>query len=120
MDSILVVEDEELILDLVTEALEMYGYRVTPFKSADAAWSFIESCGYSPVLLITDLQMPGELDGVELVRRVQQAKPLTPVVVASGYHSSAEALANHPVFWLPKPFEIEELHAACRKLIQQR
>jgi DNA-binding NtrC family response regulator len=119
MDSILVVEDEELILGLVTEVLEMYGYRVTPFKSADDAWSFIERCGYPPRLLITDLQMPGEIDGIELVKRVQQAQPLTPVVVASGYHSSAETLVDLPVIWLPKPFDIDELHEVCRKLAPQ-
>jgi CheY-like chemotaxis protein len=98
MDSILVVEDEELILHLVTEVLEMYGYMVTPFNSADAAWSFIESCGYPPRLVITDLQMPGEIDGIELVKRLQQTQPHTPVVVASCYHSSTEALIDHPVY----------------------
>ena len=116
MDSILVVEDEELILGLVTEVLEMYGYTVTRFNSADAAWSFIESCGYPPRLAINDQRMLGRIDGIELVKRLQQAQPQTPVVVASGYHSSAEALMDYKVYWLPKPFEIDQLHANCRKL----
>lgn len=116
MDSIIVVEDEQLILDLVVEVLEMYGYKVRSFQSADAAWHFIEGWGYPPRLLITDLQMPGEIDGVELVKRVQKLQPYTPVVVASGYHAAPEEMANQKVFWLPKPFNIDQLHAICQKL----
>lgn len=119
MDSILVVEDERLILNLVVDVLEMYGYTATPFSNADAAWRFIESCGYPPRLLITDLQMPGEIDGIELVKRVHRLQPSTPVVVASGYHSTAESLADHRVHWLPKPFEIDQLHAMCQRLAPQ-
>ncbi|MCF5669009.1 response regulator [Pseudomonas marginalis] len=120
MDSILVVEDEQLILDIVAEVLEMEGYRVAAFKNADAAWSFIESCGYPPRLLITDLQMPGLIDGVELVKRVHGTHPTTPVIVASGYHPLSKNLLDQQIFWLSKPYEIEQLCAICRKFAPHR
>lgn len=43
MESIIVVEDELQILDLMVEILEEYGYRVKAFSSADAAWEYIQS-----------------------------------------------------------------------------
>lgn len=116
MDSILVVEDEQLILGLVVEILEIYGYRVTPFLDADAAWGFISECKFSPRLLITDLRMPGQIDGVELVKRVKKSHPHTPIVVISGYHPSSDVLDNETVFWLEKPFHIDQLHTICQSL----
>lgn len=116
MDSILVVEDEPLILELITDALEMYGYRVRAFGSADFAWQFIQQSGYPPRLLITDLRMPGHIDGLELAKRLRDADAEVPIVVASGFHPAARELHSLNVHWLIKPFEIEQLHTICRKL----
>lgn len=116
MDSILVVDDEQLILDLMTDVLEFYGYQVTCFQNADAAWGFIAGCPYSPRLLITDLRMPGLIDGVELVKRVKNSHPFTPIVVASGFHPSAGDLRDASIIWLPKPFEVDQLHTICEAL----
>ncbi|TDV62611.1 response regulator [Pseudomonas sp. LP_7_YM] len=116
MDSIIVVEDEQLILELVVDVLEMYGYKVRPFHDADEAWCFIRDCNYPPRLLITDLNMPGKIDGVELIRRVLDVQPQMPVIVASGFHSASEDIADQSVFWLPKPFNIDQLHSICIKL----
>lgn len=115
MNSIIVVEDEELILDLMVDVLELYGYRVRPFPEADSAWRFIQSCDYELRLLITDLKMPGSIDGVELVKRVHQVQPKLPVIVASGFHGGSDELSSEGVFWLPKPFNIDQLHAICQQ-----
>lgn len=116
MDSILVVEDEQIILELITDVLEMYGYKVRAFSNADTAWEYISAHHYPPRLLITDLRMPGDMDGVELVKRVQSIQPQTPIVVASGHHGDSELLNDPKVFWLPKPFNIDKLHEVCQKL----
>lgn len=116
MNSIIVVEDEELILGLMVDVLELYGYEVRPFSSADAAWQFIETCDYPLRLLITDLRMPGAIDGVELVKRVHRAQPEIPVIVVSGFHTASDTISDENVFWLPKPFTIDQLHAICQQL----
>lgn len=116
MDSILVVEDEPLILELITDALEMYGYRVRAFASADLAWQFIQESGHLPRLLITDLRMPGQMDGLELAKRLRDSDAQVPIVVASGFHPAARELHSLNVHWLIKPFAIEQLHTICRKL----
>lgn len=116
MDSILVVEDELLILELLADALEMYGYRVRAFESADLAWQFIQESGQPPRLLITDLRMPGRIDGLELAKRLRGSYAGVPIVIASGFHPAARELHSLNVHWLIKPFEIEQLHTICRKL----
>jgi DNA-binding NtrC family response regulator len=116
MNSIIVVEDEELILGLMVDVLELYGYKVQPFSRADAAWHFIEARDYPVRLLITDLKMPGAIDGVELVKRVHDVQPQTPVIVVSGFHEASDTLADEGVYWLPKPFDIDKLHRICQRL----
>jgi DNA-binding NtrC family response regulator len=116
MDSILVVEDEKIILELIAEILETRGYKVQAFLNADTAWESIKSREYPPRHLITDLRMPGEIDGAELVKRVHEIQPQTPILVASGYHSHSGLLNDPNVSWLPKPFDIEKLQTICQKL----
>ena len=116
MNSIIVVEDEELILELMVNVLELYGYTVRPFISADLAWQFVQACDHTQRLLITDLKMPCTIDGVELVKLVHQLHPDIPVVVASGFHSASETLADEGVVWLPKPFNMDQLHTICQRL----
>lgn len=79
--SILVVDDEELPLTLRKLVLEKQGYRVITARSVAAALQMLES---SPVdLILTDQLMPGGT-GVELARKVKQARPQLPVVLISG------------------------------------
>lgn len=120
MDSIIVVEDEPLILEMLVDILEMLGYRARPFPNADLAWNFIKYCGCSPRLLITDLQMPGNMDGVSLVQKVRQLDSQVPIVVATGFHDAADSLQHLQVHWLPKPFDIDQLQRTCGALIHTR
>lgn len=117
MDSIIVVEDEPQILNLIVDILEDYGYHVRAFASADAAWEYLEHDARTLNLLITDLQMPGEIDGVGLVQRVHEKFPKVPIVIASGYHSESDSLHIERVFWLPKPFTLDELSLTCQQLV---
>lgn len=120
MDSIIVVEDEPHILSLIVDILEDHGYCVRAFASADDAWEYLGHKAQNLDLLITDLQMPGEIDGVGLVQRVHEKFPTVPIVVASGYHSESDALHIERVFWLPKPFTLDELSMTCQQLVSDR
>ncbi|MGB6691305.1 MAG: response regulator [Terracidiphilus sp.] len=79
--SILVVDDEELPLTLRKLVLEKQGYRVLTARSAAGAMQLLESSHVD--LVLTDQLMPGGT-GVELARRVKQARPGLPVVLISG------------------------------------
>ncbi|HEY1736626.1 MAG TPA: response regulator, partial [Methylovirgula sp.] len=67
--------------------------------------------------LVTDVDMPGDLDGVGLAALVQECWPRMGVVVTSGAHRGAALLLRKPAVFLPKPFRADRLIAALRSVI---
>lgn len=116
MSSIILVEDEPSILMLMTDILEMDGHQVVAFNEADSAWNHIRDRGFDADLLITDLRMPGNIDGLQLIHNVHALQPMIPVMVVSGFHASSNSLGSNQVRWLQKPFVIDELLELCHKL----
>ncbi len=81
---VVVVEDEALVRDLAMCELEDSGYRVVGFASADDALPYLRLHGGEAAVLVTDVQMPGALNGLELVEIIARIWPGTPVLVTSG------------------------------------
>ena len=98
---ILVVEDEVMIRILIADVLRDEGYHVIEAASGDEALSVLASDQHVD-LIITDVRMPGEIDGVELTVRSKRAHPSRPVIIVSG-HLPPEAADAADAF-LPKPF----------------
>ncbi|MET0170856.1 response regulator [Rhizobium panacihumi] len=98
----LVVDDEPLILmdtaDMVTSA----GYHVIEARSADEAVELLTKYG-SLKLLMTDVQMPGKMDGLALARYVGEHWPGVHVVVASGAVTPAAGDLPEGARFLGKP-----------------
>lgn len=88
-----VVEDEEAVLDVLTGSLEKAGYHITSARSGDEA---MRKWGHDPHfdLLITDIVMPGNLQGTQLARALRDRHPKLPVVFMSGYASEATVHGN--------------------------
>ncbi|MBD8601526.1 response regulator [Pseudomonas sp. CFBP 8771] len=116
MNTIILVEDEQPVRDLLFEFLQDLGYQVHAFETADQAWLHIQQRPYPARLLITDLCMPGKMDGMDLVRKLQATQPESPIVVMSGYHPRADSLRSDDVHWLAKPFSLQCLETFCRKI----
>ena len=113
MDSIVVVEDEPQILELLTDILEMYGYRVLPFPNADLAWRYFQDRREAPQLLITDLNMPG-MNGIEFIKEVRKLPgykfmPILFLTTESQQSKKLEAKAAGASGWLVKPASADEL-----------
>lgn len=106
--SILVLEDDEIIRSLMVEVLEDFGARVTSFSSADEGMIFLERTSDPVDLIVTDIQMPGLLNGYDLSRVVAHRWPALPVVLTSGNTAMASQLAS-TVRFLPKPWSTEGL-----------
>jgi signal transduction histidine kinase len=85
---ILLAEDEDGVARIVQRHLETAGYAVRRVSSGDAAWSLIDA-GEAFDVLITDLVMPGDIQGAELARRVEQARPDMRLLLISGYPQEA-------------------------------
>ncbi len=114
---VLVVDDDKLILDLVSMRLETAGYRVT--TAMDAWQEVIQAHGLKIGLVITDIQMPGVGNGVDAFKKLRAASPNLPVIFMSGMKPD-DAKAMIPpdprVRFVPKPINFEDLQAAIKDL----
>ncbi len=118
-ETILLVEDEELVRNLATSILQNHGYRVLAARNGvEALQSSAQQDG--PIhLLLTDAVMP-EMSGRELVRRLQRQRPEIRVLYMSGH--ADEAIASHGEWpggtpFLPKPFTLEALTTKVRAVL---
>jgi DNA-binding NarL/FixJ family response regulator len=118
---ILVVDDEPSIRFSASNALEQIGYSVITAEHGKEALRIIEE--YQPHLVITDIAMP-QMDGYELIRWIRQrpAFRLLPVVFLTGRTETEARIRGYQMggdAYLPKPFELDELHAVVRNLIER-
>ncbi|MCK6190736.1 MULTISPECIES: response regulator [unclassified Pseudomonas] len=106
--SILVLEDDEIIRSLMVDVLEEFGAHVTSFPSADEGMIFLERDDEQVDLIVSDIQMPGLLNGYDLSRVVAHRWPTVPVLLTSGNKAMASQLGSR-VRFLPKPWSTEHL-----------
>jgi two-component system, cell cycle sensor histidine kinase and response regulator CckA len=117
--TILVVEDELAILDLLVSTLEECGYTVLQAAGPAEALSVAANCEWAIDLLISDVVMP-EMSGPDMAAKILTARPGTPVLYLSGY--TGKALADHGAApsranLLTKPFTSEALVRAVQALL---
>ena len=110
----LVVDDEPLILMDTADMLADEGYAVVEATTADKAYEFLNRHS-SLQLLVTDVQMPGELDGFDLARVVAERWPHICVVIASGAAVPAAGDVPENATFVPKPLTPELVHQLLRK-----
>ncbi|MCE7796738.1 response regulator [Sphingobium sufflavum] len=108
-DVILLVEDEAMLRQILCETLEDGGFLVENAATADAAWAMVDG-GLTFDILVTDVQMPGEMDGLDLARRVSGRCPDVRIIVMSGFTSRADFDRRLGKF-LRKPFTSATLAA---------
>ena len=113
--TVLVVEDEPLILDMISGELTEQGFAVLEAETGEAALSIIES-GQRVDVLFTDIRLPGELDGWRLAATAREAKPELPVIYATGYTVDQGAAVPSSVF-LKKPYRPSAITQIIRTLI---
>ena len=82
--TVVIVEDEFLVRDLAVCELEDNGFTVVEFDSADAALPYLREHGGEAALVLTDVQMPGAINGLDLVALLDSMWPGVPVLITSG------------------------------------
>jgi len=121
-ETVLLVEDEALLLSLMSRTLEAYGYKVLKAANGSQALEVAEVHSGTIDLLITDVVMP-KMGGRELAERVGELIPGIKLLYISGYvgddapPGGAKAL---PEPLLPKPFAPQDLAAKVRELLDSR
>ena len=102
---ILVVEDELLIRLALSDGLRDAGYQVIEACGAEEALAILDSV--RPDLVISDVQMPGPLDGLGLLAIVRREFATLPVIIVSGHLCPADALADGATQFLAKPYGLD-------------
>jgi chemotaxis family two-component system response regulator PixH len=120
MNSILVIEDDEVARELMRMALARRGYTVV--VAEDGIEGYEKAVSMRPDLIVTDIRMPAA-DGVHLVRRVRDTSELaeTPILVTTGFGSGSAtfALAQGATAYEPKPINPESFLATVKRLIDK-
>lgn len=117
---LLLVEDEPEVLKSLVSMLQRAGYSVTPVQTGDDARAVFER-DPSYDLLLTDIVMPGNLQGIALSRVLRTHRPDLPVVFMSGYSSEAAVHGNSlspEDIRLMKPFSRSDLLAAIARSLE--
>lgn len=112
---ILVVDDDTLIRSLIEETLILLGYDVITAESGDAALPIIASAVMIDVV-ITDIVMPGEMNGFDLIEQAKAMRPGIHTIAMSGFvakHGEKIAITDR---FLHKPFTISTLDRALQSL----
>ena len=119
---ILLVEDEHLIRLIVAEALEESGFAVCEAEDGEQACALIaQPPAALPAftLLVTDIHMPGHLDGIAVACRMREHHPGVPVIYVTGRPGVLNALGplGPDEALVPKPFTPSQLLAVVRRLL---
>lgn len=118
---IMVVDDSPEIRDILAQRLAAYQHMVRTFETGDAAVRILEKERFDVV--ITDLKMPGEVDGLSLMSIIKDRFPDTEVMIITGYatvESAIEALRKGAVDYFIKPFHFEELLVWIERIARKR
>ncbi|WP_410481887.1 PAS domain-containing protein [Pseudomonas plecoglossicida] len=116
---ILLIEDQTALRLVVCEVLEELGYRVDAFANGPAALAHLQS-GERPDLLLSDIGLPGGMNGRQVAERCRERYPDLKVLFVTGYDESAahcdgQLLQGTRV--LTKPFELDVLAEQVRELL---
>src|SRR6267142_645945 len=117
---ILIVDDEELMTDSLRQHLAEDGYSVDTAATGAEAIERFDQGGHH--LAICDLQLP-DMDGLDVMRHMKDARPTTEVIVVTGYGSvqrAVEATKAGAFYFVEKPFDFEELQPLVDKALERR
>jgi CheY-like chemotaxis protein len=120
-ESVLVIEDEETIRTLITEELQNLGYSVIGVAEGAAGLAVLQS-DIRVDLLLTDVGLPGGLNGRQVADAGRVTRPALKVLFITGYAENAavgNGLLDHGMEVVTKPFEIAALAEKVRDMIER-
>jgi CheY-like chemotaxis protein len=120
-ETVLLVDDEEMIIEVGQAMLEKLGYRVVVAKGGQQAVDTVTKKGHGIDLVILDLIMPG-IDGGKAFDLIREIQPGMPMMLSSGYSLSGQAndiMRRGCNEFIQKPFNISELSQKVRKILDE-
>ena len=121
-ETILVVEDEASVRQVVTQGLRLLGYRVLEAGEGREAMKLWQEHGQEIDLLFSDMMMPEGLTGLDLAEKLRTAKPNLKVLISSGYHAEMAGRgrpAAAGIMYLQKPYQFDVLWKTIRECLDR-
>jgi PAS domain S-box-containing protein len=122
-ETVLVVEDEEMVRKLLSRLLRRLGYQVMEVHNGAAALPVLRERHQEIQLVLTDLVMPERIGGLALAAETHTFAPQLPFLFMSGYnrdHDPADTMLVEGVNYLRKPFKTEDLARMLRQALGTR
>lgn len=118
INTILLVDDNEMVMDITRDILEDEGYQVVSTFLPSVALQLIENKSISVDLLLTDVVMP-QMNGPDMYRHMKELLPELPVLYMSGYsdHAIHGVMMGEKVEYLAKPFNSSSLLQRVARLL---
>ncbi len=113
----LVVDDDFVIRMDAKDILEQAGFQVLDAHHGDAAFDLLKTRHPDVILLFTDVQMPGQLDGFALAHKVAASWPHISIVVASGHVAPGPGSMPDKARFIAKPFSAKLVHTHLQELL---
>jgi signal transduction histidine kinase len=119
LKSVLLVEDNDPVAELVTQMLEALGLQVQRVATAAEALSRLDGEG-GPDVVFSDIVMPGGMSGIELARELRRRFPDLPVLLATGYSDAARSLdPKEGLKLIEKPYRLDTLKEALGEVVSR-
>jgi CheY-like chemotaxis protein len=112
---VLLVEDNDDVAQSTLAILQAAGLDVTHQWSADAALAALQGGATLPDIVLSDIEMPGKLSGMDLAFRLRELWPRLPVVLITGYAKQLEDAVSGGLRVLPKPTPPQDLLRELRR-----
>jgi DNA-binding response OmpR family regulator len=116
--TVLLVEDEPLLRMIAADIAEEAGYAVLQASNADAAFEMIKA-RTDVGILVTDVHMPGSMDGFSLARAVRERWPRVELIITSGRLRPTPAELPDDGLFVPKPYNSSQLLAALETVARR-
>lgn len=116
--SILIVDDEVMLRDVVVEALQDLGYKVLVATDGPGALDILRGPAHIDAIF-SDVSMPNGMSGIDLVRAAYGIRPGIRVILASGFAKGQLPPLPKEVAFLPKPYRIGQLHESLQQLMAE-
>ena len=112
---VLLVEDEPMLSELLTEALTDRGFAVHAAPDADHALQHLLS-GATVDILFTDIDLGEGMDGAQLAKLAREMRPGLPIVYASGRRSVNDIATVPDSVFLPKPYSLKQVDQTLARI----
>ncbi len=120
-ETILFIDDEDVIIDVAREMLEILGYKVFYAQTGEEAVRIYKQHQHEIDLVIQDMVMPG-MNGADIFQAIRKISPNVKVILASGYVMNKQIAAVMEAgcrAFMQKPFRLEELSVKVREVLDE-